>query len=105
MPWHYALLLLSFNLLVGISAAPQRQQSGYSVDNRPEPYNYNYNVENPPTNTFFGHTEAGDPAGRVSGTYYVFLPDGRTLTVEYYVDGDSGYVPKISYQQTQSTRT
>ncbi|KAK9883513.1 hypothetical protein WA026_001689 [Henosepilachna vigintioctopunctata] len=89
------LLLLSFNLLVDVNGAPQG-----SIDGPPEPFNYNYRVANPPTNTFFGHSENGDAVGRVTGTYYVNLPDGRIMTVEYFVDGDSGYVPKISFQQS-----
>lgn len=55
-------------------------------------------MENPPTNTYFGQNENGDQVGRVAGTYYVWLPDGRLMTVEYFVDGKSGFVPRISYQ-------
>ena len=44
----------------------------------------------------FGHSEsrAGD---KTTGKYFVQLPDGRLQTVEYYVDGYSGYVAKVSY--------
>lgn len=54
-------------------------------------------MENPPTNTFFGQNEAGDQSGRKSGSYYVYLPDGKLLTVDYVADVQ-GYVPKITYQ-------
>ena len=36
-------------------------------------------------------------AGRVDGSYSVWQPDGRLMTVTYYVDGDSGFVPTITY--------
>lgn len=60
-------------------------------------YDYQYKVENPPTNTFFGKNENGDTAGKVTGSYYVWLPDGRLMTVDYIADG-GGFVPKISFQ-------
>ena len=37
-------------------------------------------------------------AGRVEGEYSVWLPDGRLMTVSYYVDGESGFVPTITYE-------
>merc|ERR1712168_482088 len=36
--------------------------------------------------------------GRVDGEYSVWLPDGRLMTVKYYIDGESGFVPTITYQ-------
>jgi hypothetical protein len=44
----------------------------------------------------FGHAESRD-GDRTNGRYFVQLPDGRLQTVEYYVDGDSGFVAKVSY--------
>ncbi|KAJ3644642.1 hypothetical protein Zmor_022357 [Zophobas morio] len=73
--------------------APQQR-----ADEAPAPYDFKYKVENPPTNTFFGQNEVGDVTGRVTGSYYVYLPDGRLMTVEYISD-QNGYVPRISYQQ------
>merc|ERR1711892_695103 len=35
--------------------------------------------------------------GRVEGSYSVWQPDGRLMTVTYYVDGESGFVPTITY--------
>lgn len=34
---------------------------------------------------------------QVSGQYAVWLPDGRLMTVAYTVDGENGFVPKISF--------
>ena len=33
-----------------------------------------------------------------SGQYHVLLPDGRTQTVKYTVDGQNGYVAEVSYR-------
>ena len=44
----------------------------------------------------FGHAESRD-GDNTKGKYFVQLPDGRLQTVEYYVNGDSGYVAKVSY--------
>ncbi|RZB40047.1 Chitin bind 4 domain containing protein [Asbolus verrucosus] len=81
--------------LTAALAAPQQRP----FDEAPAPYDFQYKVENPPTNTFFGQNEAGDQTGRVTGSYYVYLPDGRLMTVEYVSD-QNGYVPRISYQQS-----
>ncbi|KAJ3624760.1 hypothetical protein MTP99_018359 [Tenebrio molitor] len=87
------LCLLTICLVAAALAAPQQRP-----DEAPAPYDFQYKVENPPTNTFFGQNEAGDVAGRVTGSYYVYLPDGRLMTVEYISD-HNGYVPRVSFQQ------
>lgn len=46
---------------------------------------------------YYGHQETADN-GRVDGSYHVWLPDGRLMRVQYYVDGDSGFVPTITYE-------
>ncbi|KAK5641615.1 hypothetical protein RI129_010162 [Pyrocoelia pectoralis] len=87
----FELVLLMVFIAVA-SARPQIQQEA------PKPYDFQYKVENPPTNTFFGQNESGDITGRVVGSYFTLLPDGRLQTVEYFVDGESGFVPRITYQ-------
>ncbi|EDW78289.2 uncharacterized protein Dwil_GK16351 [Drosophila willistoni] len=66
----------------------------------PEPYEYQYEVKDAEKELFFNKNEGGDAAGKVSGQYSVWLPDGRLMTVEYTVDGETGFVPKISFDTT-----
>ncbi|XP_026478897.1 cuticle protein-like [Ctenocephalides felis] len=75
-----------------VSARPQQQDA-------PEPYDFQYKVEDPPIQLSFGANEAGDASGKVTGSYYVLLPDGRVMTVDYVVDGESGFQPKISFNK------
>lgn len=55
-------------------------------------------MKDPEKNLFFNKNELGDESGKVNGAYRVLLPDGRLMTVEYSVDGESGFVPKITFE-------
>lgn len=61
-------------------------------------YEYEYQVEDAEKDLYHGKEEKGDDTGRVEGKYYVWLPDKRLMTVTYYVDGDSGFVPTITFE-------
>ncbi|XP_017464034.1 PREDICTED: uncharacterized protein LOC108357468, partial [Rhagoletis zephyria] len=63
-------------------------------------YEYQYEVKDPEKELFFNKNEAGDAAGKVSGQYSVWLPDGRLMTVAYTVEGENGFVPKVSFDTT-----
>ncbi|XP_060522580.1 uncharacterized protein LOC132699730 [Cylas formicarius] len=83
-------------------AAPQIARQGpfgssRGEDESPQPYEFHYNVDNPQTATLFGQNESSDQQGRVTGGYYVLLPDGRIMNVEYTVEGESGFVPRITF--------
>jgi len=60
-------------------------------------YDFQWEVNNEEYQNFYGHKEAAVD-GRVDGSYHVWLPNGRLMKVEYYVDGDSGFVPTITYE-------
>uniref|UniRef100_A0A1B6CK69 Uncharacterized protein n=1 Tax=Clastoptera arizonana TaxID=38151 RepID=A0A1B6CK69_9HEMI len=82
-------------LVQGRSQDLEKQES-------PLPYEYQYKVEDPPTQTYFGKQETGDAIGKIEGSYYVWLPDSRLMKVTYYVDNDSGFVPKIEFQENSN---
>ena len=61
------------------------------------PYNFEWAVKDEPSYNDFGHQEHSD--GKVvSGSYRVVLPDGRTQTVDYKVEGESGFVADVKYE-------
>ncbi|KAJ9598504.1 hypothetical protein L9F63_010824, partial [Diploptera punctata] len=84
--------------IVFVSTVCARPQQDYP----PMPYEYNWKVEDQDSKNFYGQNEVGTATGRVDGSYHVWLPDGRLMTVTYYVDGESGFVPTITYQQTNN---
>merc|ERR1719205_380453 len=65
------------------------------ADERPL-YTYSYSVKDDNDNNF-GADESRDGED-TAGSYYVSLPDGRLQEVSYTVNGDGGYVVKVSYQ-------
>ena len=60
------------------------------------PYNYAYAVEDDYAGLHFGQEEKRDGYA-TNGNYHVLLPDGRTQTVTYTVDGYGGYVADVQY--------
>ena len=59
-------------------------------------YKFEWAVKDDYSSTDMGQFEGRD--GRhTKGFYYVLLPDGRRQIVDYYVDGDSGYVAHVRY--------
>lgn len=60
-------------------------------------YKYDWGVNDAESKNYYGQEQSSDDAGRVEGKYFVWLADGRLMTVEYYVDGDSGFVPTITF--------
>ncbi|XP_071543967.1 pro-resilin-like [Panulirus ornatus] len=62
----------------------------------PSQYKFNWSVHGDDDNSF-GQQEVRD-GYHTQGSYSVHLPDGRLLTVTYYVDGDSGFVAELNYE-------
>ncbi|XP_050717953.1 uncharacterized protein LOC126999412 [Eriocheir sinensis] len=78
-------------LVAAVAGRPQAQQQ-----NQPMNYDFKWNVDAQDYDNYYGQQEAANN-GRVDGSYYVWMPDGRLMVVTYYVDGDSGFVPTINY--------
>ena len=75
------------------------QQNSYSAGQEefpPQPYSFEYEVQDDQGNDY-GHKEESD-GRRVEGEYRVLLPDTRVQTVTYYVEGDSGFVADVQYE-------
>ncbi|XP_037028919.1 pro-resilin-like [Bradysia coprophila] len=90
--WKYLAILGCILFVASVHSAPQAPAEA------PQPYEYQYEVKDPEKQLFFDKSESGDAAGKVTGKYSVWLPDGRLMTVDYTVDGESGFVPKVSFQ-------
>ncbi|KAK3870323.1 hypothetical protein Pcinc_024438 [Petrolisthes cinctipes] len=70
---------------------------GYDSDYDSGSYSFEWDVSDESYENHYGHheTRSGD---LTEGGYYVLLPDGRLMKVNYYVDGDSGFVHDISFE-------
>ncbi|XP_025423415.1 uncharacterized protein LOC112692830 [Sipha flava] len=93
--------LVLFTWIMVIEGRPQ-VDSMIKTSEKIEPYEYQYKVEDQTSGNYYGQNEIGKDTGRIEGSYFVYLPDGRLMTVSYYVDGESGFVPKITYQDNAS---
>ncbi|XP_050429643.1 pro-resilin-like [Adelges cooleyi] len=92
---------LLFTVVIMCQGRPQGEPT-VQPTGKPEPYEYEYKVDDQPSGNYYGQNEIGKDTGRVEGSYFVLLPDGRLMTVSYYVDGESGFVPKITFQDNAS---
>jgi len=61
------------------------------------PYELEWAVKDDESANDFGHQESSD-GNVVTGSYRVVLPDGRTQTVTFKVEGESGYVAEVTYE-------
>ncbi|XP_069163835.1 cuticle protein 21-like [Procambarus clarkii] len=69
----------------------------------PARYSFSWKVKDDASGNDFGQDETRD-GPNTQGSYYVLLPDGRLEKVTYTVNGDSGYVAQVTYEdQVQRT--
>nr|XP_045595952.1 pro-resilin-like [Procambarus clarkii] len=79
-----------------------RPQGGYGVPGGPigpigpAKYNFQWEVNDPPSGNSYGHQEQRD-GDSTKGSYYVLLPDTRRMLVEYFVD-QFGYHPTVTFE-------
>lgn len=84
--------------------AGQRQTATEADEKQPaRGYGFGYAVLDEYAGTDFGQWERREPGrdGAVTGQYRVRLPDGRTQTVRYTVDSDTGYMATVTYEGVQ----
>ncbi|XP_037786458.1 pro-resilin-like [Penaeus monodon] len=62
----------------------------------PAQYTFQWDVNDQLSGNFYGHQEQREGAN-TQGKYYVQLPDGRRLVVEYFADS-TGYHPTITFE-------
>jgi len=89
-------------LLLGVTMTSCRPQT--DNNKMPMPYQFNWNVrdaEAEKNGLFFEQTEGKneETPDRTEGEYKVLFEDGRLMTVSYYVDGKSGFVPTITFEE------
>ncbi|XP_076055648.1 pro-resilin-like [Oratosquilla oratoria] len=92
-------LVVTICLVAMAAAMPQ----DVVQDQAPMNYQFDWNVDDEESSNYFGQREAAVD-GRVDGNYHVWLPDGRLMRVTYYVDGDSGFVPTITFDDAFTPR-
>eukprot|EP00088_Acartia_fossae_P071736 TRINITY_DN9929_c0_g1_i2.p1 TRINITY_DN9929_c0_g1~~TRINITY_DN9929_c0_g1_i2.p1 ORF type:complete len:115 (-),score=24.23 TRINITY_DN9929_c0_g1_i2:434-757(-) len=95
-------VLVFVGLVACIAASPLPQKG--DEDLPPMPYEFSNKVTDPEAEEngiYWTQDEQAleDSPGRVDGSYSVLLPDGRLMTVSYYIDGDSGFVPTITFEE------
>merc|ERR1711962_1865087 len=64
----------------------------------PQPFAYEYGVNDDYSKSNFKKTETQDEKGVVSGSYVIALPDGRIQTTKYTADAYNGFVAEVSYE-------
>merc|ERR1719400_2299386 len=64
----------------------------------PQPYKYEYGVQDDYSKAAFAKSESQNEVGAVTGSYKVNLPDGRIQTVTYTADPVHGYKAVVSYE-------
>eukprot|EP00095_Tigriopus_kingsejongensis_P001293 maker-scaffold1142_size59991-snap-gene-0.14 protein:Tk01293 transcript:maker-scaffold1142_size59991-snap-gene-0.14-mRNA-1 annotation:"bcs-1 protein" len=96
----FALLALSAVVLADNPPPPYRPAPApYQPEPKyeePAQYQYAYAVKDEYSQLDFNANEEREGYA-TSGSYQVLLPDGRTQTVTYSVNGDSGYVADVQY--------
>ncbi|KAK8746261.1 hypothetical protein OTU49_017335, partial [Cherax quadricarinatus] len=80
----------------GQGAGRQGGGGGGDYGYAPASYNFQWDVNDSPSGNFYGHGEKRD-GDNTQGSYYVQLPDGRKMVVNYVVD-QFGYNPTVTFE-------
>merc|ERR1712121_631232 len=66
----------------------------------PQPFAYEYGVNDDYSKANFKKTETQDANGVVQGSFVIALPDGRIQTTTYTADHVNGFVAEVTYEGT-----
>merc|ERR1712226_341264 len=66
----------------------------------PQPFAYEYGVNDDYSKANFKKTESQDAYGNVAGSFTIALPDGRIQTTTYTADHENGFIAEVTYQGT-----
>merc|ERR1711951_336168 len=66
----------------------------------PQPFAYEYGVNDDYSKANFKKTETQDAQGNVQGSFVIALPDGRIQTTTYTADHYNGFVADVTYEGT-----
>ena len=64
----------------------------------PQPFAYEYGVNDDYSKANFKKSETQDGNGVVVGSYVIALPDGRIQTTKYTADHANGFVAEVTYE-------
>ncbi|XP_045036013.1 pro-resilin-like [Daphnia magna] len=99
--------LIVLTVLMAFAAALPVPQSNYATtayqpnEYPPKPYSFSWSVLDKPSFQEYSHTQSSD--GKVTtGSYHVYLPDGRVQTVTYTAD-ENGYKADVKYETFSKT--
>ena len=108
-------LVITASILAVFTALPQGKAYPAPVEDLPpQPYGYQYGVEDEETKASFqksesqamllkykvtstNYTHVEDAKGTVLGQYVIALPDGRIQTTKYTADPIQGFVAEVTY--------
>jgi len=66
----------------------------------PQPFAYEYGVNDDYSKANFKKTETQDASGNVAGSFVIALPDGRIQTTTYTADHYNGFIADVTYEGT-----
>lgn len=92
-------LLLLF-IIISASLISSQEADEEESTGPAEPYKYKYVVKDEEKELYIEKEESKDEEEKVNGFYKWLMPNGRIMKVEYVADKESGFVPKISYEDS-----
>merc|ERR1712165_650903 len=99
----YKVLLASALVATAFAAGPPAYgaPAPYAPEKLPpQPFAYEYGVNDDYSKANFKKTETQDANGIVQGSFAIALPDGRIQTTTYTADHYNGFVAEVTYEGT-----